>query len=109
MPYCSDRNENKASVDASKSTAGGGVNHWGNHDDDVIVLLKSSHKSKNSHWSEGPATWSTEKTISTGMDPSQGFRARVCFTNDLWAFKYILLKFVYCRNHATYENFKLKL
>ena len=33
----------------------------------------------------------------------------VCFTNVLRALQDILLKFVYCRNRSSYENFKLKL
>ena len=32
-----------------------------------------------------------------------------CFTNVLRALQNILSKFVYCRNHTSYENFKLKL
>ena len=32
-----------------------------------------------------------------------------CFTNFLLAFQDILLKFVCCRSHSSYENFKLKL
>ena len=31
------------------------------------------------------------------------------FANILWALQNILLKFVYCRNRTSYENFKLKL
>ena len=33
----------------------------------------------------------------------------VCFTNVSRALQDILLKFVYCRNRSSYENFKLKL
>ena len=33
----------------------------------------------------------------------------VCFTNISRALQDILLKFVYCRNRSSYENFKLKL
>ena len=32
-----------------------------------------------------------------------------CFTNISWAIQDILLKFVYCRNLRSYENYKLKL
>ena len=32
-----------------------------------------------------------------------------CFTNVLRALQNILLKFLYCRNHSFYENFKLKI
>ena len=32
-----------------------------------------------------------------------------CLTNVLQALQDILLKFVYCRNHTSYENFKMKL
>ena len=36
-------------------------------------------------------------------------RPGVCFTNVSRALQDILLKFVYCRNRSSYENFKLKL
>ena len=38
-----------------------------------------------------------------GCDPSS------CFTNVWRALQDVLSKFVYCRNHTSYENFKLKL
>ena len=34
---------------------------------------------------------------------------RGCFTNISWALQNVLSKFVYCRNHTSRENFKLKL
>ena len=36
-------------------------------------------------------------------------RSRGCFTNVSRALQNILLKFVCCRNHTSYQNFKLKL
>ena len=40
---------------------------------------------------------------------SQNWESWGCFTNVSRALQDILLKFVYCRNRSSYENFKLKL
>ena len=47
--------------------------------------------------------WEANIDSDYGLVPSGG-----CFTNVLWALQNILLKFVYCRNRTSYENFKLK-
>ena len=45
----------------------------------------------------------------TGLNVLLHWDAGGCFTNVLWAPQNILSKFVYCKNHTSFENFKLKL
>ena len=43
------------------------------------------------------------------QDVSLSLYSGVCFTDILWALQNILLQFMYCRNHTSDKNFKLKL